>query len=212
MRRIVSLLGVAVLVAVPLLTTVDPASAWQCPGDFMTGGGYIVGPAGTPPFPGLASGAKGNFAIGGGCKEGGDGHGLWGHLEFIDHGSGLNVHWLTITAYRLFGTDSKDPKTHQPIGTRQICGTARSNTYGDVNWVVGATDNGEPGTNDKFGIRLTQPANVPPGTPQHIVYTTESPGSELTTLGGGNIQLHKSNNSTNNLSGSDSCPAWDDVS
>jgi len=53
--------------------------------DFLTGGGFIVN-----------NGAKANFGVAGGCKNGTP---TWGHLEYIDHGSGLNVHWTSITAY-----------------------------------------------------------------------------------------------------------------
>src|SRR2546425_12772035 len=136
------------------------ASAWQC--DFLTGGGFIIR---TPPPP-EASGAHGNFGVGGGCKEGGDAHGLWGHLEYHDHGTGmstlttlpLNAHWITITDYREVFTSNPDPKTHQPLGARLICGTASTDqAYGDVNWVVYAEDKGEPGDADFFVIRLTQP-------------------------------------------------------
>ena len=45
--------------------------------DFVTGSGFITG---TP------SGAKGNFGVGGGIKSDGS---LWGHLEYIDHGSNV---------------------------------------------------------------------------------------------------------------------------
>src|SRR5438445_12390017 len=67
--------------------------------DVLTGGGFIIN-----------KGAKANFGVGGACKDGGDGHGLWGHLEYIDHGSGLNVHWTSITAY-IFQASTTDPNT-----------------------------------------------------------------------------------------------------
>src|SRR2546428_13040189 len=75
------------------------ANADDCnsPSDFVTGGGFIVFTNG---------GDHGNFGVAGGCKDGF----LWGHLEYVDHGSGLdpsaptptpfNVHWMSITAYR----------------------------------------------------------------------------------------------------------------
>ena len=204
MRSVISVCAIAALVL-----TGGSASAWetpppeeqQCPGDFLTGGGWIITSGSNP----IHDPAKGTFAIGGGCKKGGDGHGLWGHLEYHDHGTGLNVHWNTITEYLPNSPDdtSTDPKTGQPTGTRFICGTARTNMYGDVNWSVKATDNGEPGVDDVFIIRLTDQSS---GT---IVYTTEFDSDH--TLGGpepggGNIQLHEPNNS---FSGSFtmSCPA-----
>ena len=183
--------------------------------DFLTGGGFIIR---TPPSP-EASGAHGNFGVGGACKDGGDGHGLWGHLEYIDHGTGtstltqlpLNAHWITITDYREVFTSGTPPKT---LGARYICGTARTNqAYGDVNFVVYAEDEGEPGVNDIFVIRLTQP--VGDFFPQKTVYTTEHDSNQ--TLGGGgsgggNIQLHQPNNSitgTFGFVGDGKCPALD---
>jgi hypothetical protein len=157
------------------------ASAWvRC--DFLTGGGWII-----------HNSAKANFSIAGSCRPGGNGHGLWGHLQYIDHGTGLNVHWKTITAYSDAGTGTTfDPKTGQPHGIRFICGTARTNRFGDVDWVVRAEDNSEPGVNDVFIIRLSHGDDDP-------LYTTEGLGSEDdntlggTRPGGGDIQLHKQN-------------------
>ena len=178
--------------ALALLLASGSASAWEC--DFLTGGGFII----------RDSGAKANFGVGGGCK---DGSPTWGHLEYQDDGTGLNVHWTSITGYFNFGDDPPDPKTGQPRGGRLICGTARTNTYGDVNWGVYAKDTGEPGRDDVFIIRLTQP--VVAGAPQVIVYTTERDSDH--TLGGpgpggGNIQLHKPNPSTTGDFGG-FCPA-----
>ncbi len=204
------------LAALALLLASGSASAWQC--DFLTGGGFIIR---TPPSP-EASGAHGNFGVAGACKDGGDGHGLWGHLEYIDHGTGmstltmlpLNAHWITITDYREVFTSDPDPKTHQPLGARFICGTARTNqAYGDVNFVVYAEDKGEPGDDDKFEIRLTQP--VGQNVPQKTVYTTEHDSDRTlggAGSGGGNIQLHKRNNSITGsfgFAGDGKCPAYD---
>ena len=164
------------------------SSAPKSPCDFLTGGGFIV----------RDNGAKGNFGVGGGCKHGSP---TWGHLEYHDHGTGLNVHWTSITAYLFVEQLPADPRNNQPRGERMICGTARTNVYGPVDWVVWARDEGEPGTEDTFTIRLSQ------GTA--IVYTTE--GDLDHTLGGsgsggGNIQLHKPNPSTDGAFGG-SCPA-----
>jgi len=95
----------------------------------------------------------------------------------LDHGTGLNVHATSITGYTYFDTN-----------TRDICGTADTNQFGPVDFHLRATDNGEPGDNDVFIIRL--------GVHGTIVYTTE--GDPDHTLGGpeqggGNIQLHKGN-------------------
>lgn len=182
MRHVITGLTIALLLGGLITVTNGPASAHPnerlC--DFLTGGGFII----------RDSGAKANFGVGGGCKHGSP---TWGHLEYIDHGIGLNVHWTSITAYLFHddGFEGIDPKTKQPTGTRIICGTARTNMFGDVDWAVKATDKGEPGVDDVFVIRLTKSGVT--------VYTTE--GDSNQTLGGagpggGNIQLHKPNPST----------------
>jgi hypothetical protein len=189
------------LAAVGSLFVLTPSRAMAWPCDFLTGGGWIV-----------HYGAHANFGVGGGCK-----FGLpdWGHLEYIDHGTGLNVHWTSITAYWEEST-STDPKTGQPIGARHICGAARTNLYGDVYFHLRAADNGEPGTNDQFDIRLRQCASPNgPCSPGYLYDTTTecyphylgsdapcSPGNG----GGGNIQLHKPNPSTTGSFGG-SCTA-----
>src|SRR5712692_5059480 len=132
------------LVLVVGTATAPRVEAWATPPcDFLTGGGWIV-----------HNGAKANFGVGGGCKNGSP---TWGHLEYIDHGTGLNVHWTSITGYFPVGSTGADPKTGQPTGERLICGTARTNLYGDVNFVVDTRDMGEPGINDTFDIRLRTP-------------------------------------------------------
>jgi hypothetical protein len=182
----------------------SPASAHPMPCDFMTGGGFIITTASGTHDP-----AKANFGVGGGCKQG---FPTWGHLQYIDHGSGLNVHWTSITGYLAegdgLGDTSTDPKTGQPTGTRLICGTARTNQFGDVDFMVRASDKGEPGVNDQFDLRLARSGI--------IVYTTEmEPGfpHELNNGngGGGNIQLHKPNPSTFGELGGE-CHARDAVS
>jgi len=114
--------------------------------DFTTGGGWITG---TP------SGTKANFAVAGGIKHGA----LWGHLTYIDHG-GTKVKGTAVTAYTVLdGT------------TRRIEGTAEVNGVG-VTYTVDVADNGEPGRDDTFSIRLSNG------------YTASGK------LAGGNIQLH----------------------
>src|SRR5687767_14248252 len=139
-------LGMAV--ALVALSTEQTVSAHPTPCDFLTGGGFIITTAGETHAP-----AKANFGVGGGCKHGTP---TWGHLEYHDHGNGLNVHWTAITAYLAegdgVGDTTIDPKTKQPLGTRLVCGTARSNLFGDVDFMVRAKDAGEPGVNDEFDI------------------------------------------------------------
>jgi len=155
----------------------------------LTGGGFIV----------RDSGAKANFGVGGECKHGSP---TWGHLEYHDHGTDLNVHWTSITAYLdLDGDTGADPKTGQPTGTRYICGTAQTNLYGDVDFIVRAKDVGEPGVDDTFTIRLTKSGAT--------VYTTEFDSDHTlggSGPGGADIQLHKPNPSTSGSFGG-SCPA-----
>jgi hypothetical protein len=191
----------ALVVAVALVAAERTLIAHPAPCDFLTGGGFIMTTAS-----GTHEVTKGTFAIGGGCKNG---EPTWGHLEYHDHANDLNAHWLTITAYLAegdgLGDTGVDPKTKQPTGTRLVCGTARTNLYGDVYFMVRAHDHGEPGTEDQFDIRLKQNGV--------IVYTTEDePGAphELNdgNGGGGNIQLHKPNPSTDGQLGGD-CPARD---
>jgi hypothetical protein len=178
------------LLAAALLAASASAFAWPC--DFLTGGGFI-----------FHNGNKANFGIGGGCKHGAP---TWGHLEYIDHGIGLNVHWTSITAY--YEVDSADGPKNQPTGARRICGTARTNLFGDVDFVVQARDAGEPGTSDQFDIRLRKLGAIVYDTTQQCF--PHSLGSSAPcapgTNGGGNIQLHKPNPSTTGAFGGP-CPA-----
>jgi len=178
MRGILRLLAIAALAL-----GARAAYAWENEGpcDFLTGGGFII-----------HLGAKANFGVGGGCKNGSP---TWGHLEYIDHGTGLNVHWTSITGYFIFDNTGNDPKTNQPTGARLICGSARTNLYGDVDWIVNARDRGEPGDDDWFIIRLKKNGVTVYTTEFDADHTLGGPGP-----GGGNIQLHKPNPST--LSGS----------
>src|SRR2546428_7011703 len=94
--------------------------------DFLTGGGFII-----------FNGAHANFGVGGGCK---DGTPTWGHLEYMDHDMGLNVHWTRITGYNAEFSGSSRGK---PTGSRFICGTARTNLQSpndNVDFVVRAND------------------------------------------------------------------------
>src|SRR3989442_1486302 len=200
LRAVISLLGIATLVlvagsfAIADITPPPPPFSGKC--DFLTGGGFIY-PNGTD---------KGNFGVGGGCKKGSGSNGVpyWGHLEYHDHGLDLNVHVIDITAYFPEGITGTDPHTGQPTGTRWICGTARTDMFGDVDFAVRVSDAGEPCTADEFDIQLTHN-----GTIAHS--PLDCSGGTHTKLGGGdggggNIQLHEPNNSTTGDFGG-SCPA-----
>jgi len=120
-----------------------------CP-DFITGGGWIVG---TP------SGERANFAVAGGKKDGA----LWGHLNYIDHGSnGPKVKGTGLTDYEVV-----DATTRHIEGTAEIDG--QPGTY-----KVDVADNGEPGRADTFALVLS---------------TGYKASGQLS---GGNVQLHNS--------------------
>lgn len=123
----------------------------SCVGDFMTGGGWITG---TP------SSAKGNFGVAGGTKNGA----LWGHLLYIDHGTGMKVKGTGVTAYTVTGPNK-----------RHIEGTAEVNGQAGFSYQVDVADKGEPGRDDTFALLLSNGYSAS--------------GS----LVGGNIQLHLCN-------------------
>lgn len=181
------------------LGLVSTSAAAHC--DFITGGGWIITEGYAAHSPGSHAPAKGTFGAGGGCKHGDE----WGHLEYHDHGNGLNVHWLTITYYNQFPgtTDTgaeNDPKRE---GSRLICGTARTNLYDEVDFAMEMADRGEPGVDDVFRLRLTKSGIG-------VVYSTECDANHTlggTGPGGGNIQLHKPNPSTAEFPPPGSCPA-----
>src|SRR5437870_11141257 len=127
--------------------------------DFLTGGGFIITTGGGTHDP-----ANANFGVAGGCSKKDDTP-TWGHLEYIDHGTSpnLNVHWTEITAYFPDQLDAK---------ARFICGKARTNLYGPVDFAVRAKDDHEPGVDDEFDIQLTQPQGSPGPVANVIVYTT----------------------------------------
>ncbi|HYR14502.1 MAG TPA: post-COAP-1 domain-containing protein [Mycobacterium sp.] len=107
------------------------------------------------------SGAKANFGVAGGIKQGA----FWGHLTYIDHGpGGPRVKGTGVTAYT---TTTTNPTT------RHIEGTAQVNGEEGFHYQVDVTDNGEPGRNDSFKLHLSSGYNA------------------SGTLGGGNIQLHQ---------------------
>jgi len=109
-------------------------SCAACPppvGDFVTGGGWITGP----------SGARANFGVAGGIKNGG----FWGHLTYIDHGpNGVKVKGTGVTSYEVTGPTS-----------RRISGTAEVDGVSGIGYTVDVTDAGEPGRDDTFSITLS---------------------------------------------------------
>ena len=111
--------------------------------------------------------------------------GFWGHLNFVDHGSGYSINSLEILGY------VSTPAAGASV--RDICGTATTNAAADpqpLYFRVRLVENGEPGVADQFGIRLSNGYHV----------TTILNGGQN---GGGNVQLHEPNPST---SGPDPAP------
>lgn len=121
----------------------------------LTGGGWITG---TP------SGAKGTFGVSGGIRRGE----FWGHLNYVDHGTGMHVRSTAVTG---FVVDPDDPDCRFITYDVSIDGGAGTA-------VVRACDKGEPGRDDIFEIALSN---------------GYSAGGDLggSRPGGGNIQLHK---------------------
>jgi hypothetical protein len=194
--------GIATL-ALTLASGAANADDCNLPSDFVTGGGFIIIPTAT------GTSTHANFGVAGGCKNGS----FFGHLEYVDHGSVLappsaptpfTVHWTSITAYQFDSSGGFDSHG-RPLGSRFICGKARTNlpfpNDNDVDFAVRANDTGEPGVTDEFDIQLTKGG--------FLVYTTNpnfAPGGAHRLNdglgGGGNIQLHGT------AGGSDgSCPA-----
>jgi hypothetical protein len=185
--------------AVPLLTG-DVARGWEVPCDFLTGGGWILPPSDS-------GSVKANFAIAGGCKKNGPDAPFWGHLNYLDHGTTIkpataptpfHVHWTSIEAYVFIDEDTGvDPKTHQPTGTREVCGTATTNDLAHpvVHFRVRVKDKGEPGTSDRFWMHLSDHPPIP-GHSHDVFYDTGNNFLGGGGPGGGNIQLHKPNPST----------------
>ena len=143
-----------------------PSAAVPSPCDFITGGGFVL----------TDSGAQANFGSHGGCKNGA----FWGHVNYVDHGgfSGAMPYHVDSTQITGYLEDPAFPNA------REICGSATTNAGETVSFRVRMEDNGEPGTNDTFGIRLSNGYDLPPGLLGN--------GGQ----GGGNIQLHNSNPSS----------------
>ena len=144
------------------------------PCDFTTGGGFVI----------TDNGNHANFGLVAGCKH----DGFFGHVNFLDHDTtgmfaGLHVSSDQITAY----VDPSPPSRY-----RDICGIADTNLFGNVYFRVRTLDVAEPGSGpngpDRFGIELT--GISPPWTGAHAVVVSTR------FLRGGNMQLHKPNNST----------------
>jgi hypothetical protein len=120
----------------------------------LTGGGWIV----------TSSGAKANFGVSGGIR----GTAFWGHLNYIDHETGMHVRSTDVTAFEQDPANADGRIIRFNVTLNGSAGVA----------VVRCVDNGEPGRNDLFEITLS---------------TNYTAGGSLAgdRPGGGNIQLHK---------------------
>jgi hypothetical protein len=165
--------GVVLAVVAALAVSPPQVSAHFVPApcDFITGGGFIF----------KDDGARANFGSHGGCKNGA----FWGHVNYVDHGLVFVPDVGPVTPYHVDSTEITgylmDPAFPN---ARDICGFARTNAGETVRFRVRMEDNGEPGVNDRFGIRLSN----------GYLVTARSLGGDGS--GGGNIQLHKPNPST----------------
>jgi hypothetical protein len=121
----------------------------------LTGGGWITGTPG---------GGKGTFGISGGIRRGE----FWGHLNYIDHDTGMHVSSTAVTGFDVDPTDANGRIIRYNVTIDGVAGTA----------TVRVVDNGEPGRDDIFDITLS--------TGYHAA--GDLGGARP---GGGNIQLHK---------------------
>ena len=146
----------AIVLAILALSGGAPRAQQDVPLDFVSGDGWFTKQASsTPPI------GKASFGADGGVKNG-----QWtGDLVYVDKDLGLNVSHLTITGYLRVGADGTDAKG-RTTGTRDICGTASTNRFGNVHFRVRLTDNGYPDRRDTFRIGLA-------ATDGTVVYTAQ---------------------------------------
>lgn len=162
MRRVLPVLFLTAALGAAVVVLSGHITPIPC--DFVTSGGFVF----------TDSDAMANFGAHGGCKNGA----FWGHVNYVDHGTapGYHVNSTEITGY--LADPLVDPNA------RDICGIARTNRDETVRFRVRLVDNGEPGTSDKFGIRLSNG--------YHVSTRLLGGGGP----GGGNVQLHEPNPST----------------
>jgi hypothetical protein len=107
--------------------TPNPPPAEDCD-DFLTGGGWIIGPGGK----------KANFGVRGGMRPN-----PWGGLNYLDHATGMHVKSKQVTSYTHISETGRE--IHYNVLIDGAPGTA----------IVQVVDNGEPGRNDTFAIWLS---------------------------------------------------------
>ena len=193
MRRLSGALCALGIAAVAVVATERVAAAADC--DDLTGGGFIY-----------VNGAMATFDVGGGCKKGSGAETpsapYWGHLEYQDDSTGLEVHWTSITAYHNWDNEGSDDHG-QPVGRRLICGAATTNdpAHPDVYFALVAADYGETGSTDTLEVLLTDTSAIYPYFDTGVQALGGGAG------GGGNLQLHNPNPSTQSGVFGGSCPA-----
>lgn len=130
------------------INCIGPTGQGPCH-DFVSGGGWIT-----------AGKSRGNFGFHAGMKAGAllpD-----GHLNYIDHGTGMKVKGTDVDVY----DDRLGSRTRHIEGLAEVDGSPGHRYFLDV------TDMGEPGRDDFFSLTVDK-------------YHAEG------TLQGGNIKLHK---------------------
>jgi hypothetical protein len=141
----------------------SPTATVPSPCDFTTSGGFVFSESG-----------RVNFGVHGGCKHGA----FWGHVNVNDHQNDYHLESTAITGYLTPVPGSN---------VRDICGWGRTNRDPEpVRFRVRLVDEGEPGTNDRFGIVVWSSTD----------YTVTTRLLGATGPGGGNVQLHEPNRST----------------
>ena len=170
-RKSISVLALAGSIAAAMLGISTPMQAQahmvQAPCDFITSGGFVF----------KDNKAMANFSADGGCKH----DEFWGSVNYVDHENNFHLKSTQITGY-LF--DPANPNQ------RDICGKARVNdSASEVMFRIHLEDQGEPGKNDRFGIIIDN-WNAP--TRFYVVSNRKLADGQG---GGGNVQLHKGNNS-----------------
>jgi len=169
MRRIIyTLFAIPLLLVGALTAGTARAHFVPAPCDFITSGGWVLDDAA----------AFINFGVHGGCKHGA----FWGNVNVVHHGFNPPAHLKSteITGYLM---DPEFPNA------RDICGFADVTINGstsNMRFRIRVEDNGEPGGSDRFGSHLGNGYNL----------TTRELGPPGPNGGGGNVQLHKENNST----------------
>jgi Calx-beta domain-containing protein/Big-like domain-containing protein/PKD domain-containing protein len=155
-------------------------------GEKVTGGGWIKQPVGAVPN----SGGMAYFGFN--AKQHAGSTVPTGETNFKYRPGNLHFHSTSYEA--MVVTITPDPVTPDKA---EWWGSGTINGTGDYCFKVNVTDAGEPGKNDSFRIRIWQKitaattCSIPAAAPPLLVYDNGFATQSETTLGGGNIQVHK---------------------